>query len=408
MKGQEYIPMTHFIVNPQSRSGKGVLVWAEVEKQLKLKQNPYELHMTTCQGDAVKLARQLSNAANETGETVNIVGLGGDGTLCEVLNGLIISDKVNLGYLPTGSGNDFGRSMHYPSNILTMVERITDEPETMPIDFGTVKLGTKPFDENRFAVSCGIGYDAAVCDALLTSRVKKFFNSIHLGKLAYLVVGLMELFKMKLSNGYMVVDGKRIELSKVSFISCHIQPFEGGGFRFAPNAYAQDGLLEVCVMSGGNKFTTEFVGPLLKQTKLHCRITVHARIRRNTRKIVLHKRFNNRLTEFITHISTVMFDPKPAGKFLSRLRSTLTCITGNEGKTFNTISLREQHMAYGSAVYTTTHSHQYTLFCRHMLLYYILDYTITFFCLFLQTTKVDYIDTKIYFFCYIKQPLRFL
>lgn len=245
--------MIHFIVNPQSRSGKGEAVWAEVEKQLKLKKNAYEVHMTTCPGEAVRLAKQLSSRSSESGEHVTIVALGGDGTLCEVLNGLHLSDKVSLGYLPTGSGNDFGRSMHYPSNILTMVERITDEPETIPVDFGTVKFGNKPFDENRFAVSCGVGYDAAVCDALLNSRIKHFLNSIHLGKLSYLVVGLIELFKMKMSDGYIVVDGKRIELEKVSFISCHIQPFEGGGFRFAPNAYAQDGLLEVCVMSGGSK-----------------------------------------------------------------------------------------------------------------------------------------------------------
>lgn len=245
--------MTHFIVNPQSRSGKGALVWAEVEKQLKLKNNPYEVHMTKCQGDAVKIARALSVQATESGEPVNIVALGGDGTLCEVLNGIQISNNVSLGYLPTGSGNDFGRSMHYPSNVLTMVERITDEPETISLDFGTAKLGTKPFDENRFAVSCGIGYDAEVCDALLTSRAKKILNSIHLGKLSYLVVGLMQLLKMKLTNGYMVIDGKRIELEKVSFISCHVQPFEGGGFRFAPKAQAQDGLLEICVMSGSSR-----------------------------------------------------------------------------------------------------------------------------------------------------------
>ncbi len=254
--------MTHFIVNPQSRSGKGELVWAEVEKQLKLKKNPYEVHMTTCPGDAVKLAKKITAKASESGDPVNVVGLGGDGTLCEVLNGIHICDKVNLGYLPTGSGNDFGRSMHYPSNILTMVERITDEPETTPIDFGTVKLGTRPFDENRFAVSCGIGFDAAVCDALLTSRWKKFFNAIHLGKLTYIAVGLQELFKMKTTNGYMVMDGQRIELKKVSFISCHIHPFEGGGFRFAPKANCRDGRLELCVMSGGSKL--ELIPVLLK------------------------------------------------------------------------------------------------------------------------------------------------
>ena len=254
--------MTQFIVNPQSRSGKAVEIWADVENHLKQKNIPYELHMTKCAGDAVNLARKISTTAPQTQESINVVALGGDGTLCEVLNGLQLTDNVNLGYIPTGSGNDFGRSMHYPSNRLTMVERITDTPETTTIDFGTVKLGNSPWAENRFAVSCGIGFDAAVCDALLTSKWKQFFNAIHLGKLSYIVVGLIELCKMKTTDGYIVVDGKRIDLKKVSFISCHIQPFEGGGFRFAPKADPRDGKLELCVMSGGSKL--ELIPVLLK------------------------------------------------------------------------------------------------------------------------------------------------
>ena len=73
--------MTQFIVNPQSRSGKAVEIWADVENHLKQKNIPYELHMTKCAGDAVNLARKISTTAPQTQESINVVALGGDGTL---------------------------------------------------------------------------------------------------------------------------------------------------------------------------------------------------------------------------------------------------------------------------------------------------------------------------------------
>lgn len=245
--------MTHFIVNPQSRSGKGILIWEEIEKQLIQKKVPYKLHMTKCPGDAIKLARKVTTEAAAKGETVNVVGLGGDGTLCEVVNGVELSDRVRVGYIPTGSGNDFGRSMHYPSKVLTMVERITDEPETEQVDFGVMTLTNEPYRRHRFAVSCGIGYDAAVCDNLLYTKWKKILNSVHLGKLTYILIGIKQLIKMKSVDGYLEMDGRRIELKKVAFISCHVQPYEGGGFKFAPKADCRDGKLELCVVAGGSR-----------------------------------------------------------------------------------------------------------------------------------------------------------
>ena len=45
----------------------------------------------------------------------------------------------------------------------------------------------------RFAISCGIGFDAAVCHEINRSPLKKFMNRIHLGKFAYLLIGLKQL-----------------------------------------------------------------------------------------------------------------------------------------------------------------------------------------------------------------------
>lgn len=56
------------------------------------------------------------------------------------------------------------------------------------------------------------------------------------------------------SRGYIVLDGvKRVEFNNILFISCHIQPSEGGGFVFAPKADGKDGLMNICVVSHSNR-----------------------------------------------------------------------------------------------------------------------------------------------------------
>ena len=55
-------------------------------------------------------------------------------------------------------------------------------------------------------------------------------------------------------KGYIILDGvKKVEFNHIAFISCHIQPFEGGGFKLAPRANCSDGKLSVCVVSHAAK-----------------------------------------------------------------------------------------------------------------------------------------------------------
>ena len=60
--------------------------------------------------------------------------------------------------------------------------------------------------------------------------------------------------RLKQHRGYIVLDGvKRVEFNNILFISCHIQPSEGGGFVFAPKADGKDGLMNICVVSHSNR-----------------------------------------------------------------------------------------------------------------------------------------------------------
>lgn len=78
----------------------------------------------------------------------------------------------------------------------------------------------------------------------------------HMGfrRLSYLLLGIGQFFKCRSSRGYIVLDGvKRVEFNNILFISCHIQPSEGGGFVFAPKADGKDGLMNICVVSHSNR-----------------------------------------------------------------------------------------------------------------------------------------------------------
>ena len=105
--------MYSFIVNPNSRSGEGRNVWNRLRSIMESQGISYQYFLTEYVGHATVLARRIS-AAGTPEDPVTLVTVGGDGTIYEVLTGIIDLSSVVFGFIPVGSGNDFCRSMGLP------------------------------------------------------------------------------------------------------------------------------------------------------------------------------------------------------------------------------------------------------------------------------------------------------
>lgn len=236
--------MYHFIVNPTARSGLGNRVWEETEEILQRKELPYEVHFTRYQTHAARIAQKIT----ADGQEHTLIVLGGDGTVNEVLNGIQDLSLTTLGYIPIGSSNDFARGLHLPKDPSQALNRILDPRSAKPIRVGCIRFGTK---ERRFAVSAGIGFDAAVCHQVMVSPLKKFLNWLHLGKLTYAGVALRLLLLMSPGRMRVILDGKPLTpLTKIYFAAAMNLPCEGGGFRFCPKADCRDDKLDIILVSG--------------------------------------------------------------------------------------------------------------------------------------------------------------
>ena len=240
--------MYYFIVNVRASSGKGRKVWQQVEPELRKRQVSYEAILTTHKGHARKVTRELTSR----GEACKIVVLGGDGTLNEVVNGIVDFSCVTLGYIPAGSGNDFARGMKIPQNPIAALERVLIPSRVMEMDVAVLTRNHKKW---RFAVSCGKGFDAAVCHQTMVSRLKPFLNKIKMGKLVYVMVALQRLYADQPKRVTMIRDGGEPEIfDHTYFVAVMNVPFEGGGFEFCPKADCTDGLLDIIVASDISKW----------------------------------------------------------------------------------------------------------------------------------------------------------
>ena len=100
------------IVNNGAGTGQAHKVWNETQRLLRGYKIKYVAHMTKYRGHATKLAEKISSMKGDA--PVYLLVVGGDGTINEVLNGITDFDRVRLGVIPTGSGNDFGRNLKLP------------------------------------------------------------------------------------------------------------------------------------------------------------------------------------------------------------------------------------------------------------------------------------------------------
>lgn len=255
--------MLHFIVNRNSRSGNGTAVWEQVAEYLKKHRIEYRMYPTKYHGHAEKLARKICQLQEED---IRLVAVGGDGTINEVVNGMVNFQKVRFGVIPTGSGNDFARGLELKGMPVDHIRRIVESTGDFRIDLGQV-VWNGCESPRKFAISAGIGMDAIVCERAETSRLKKILNKIHLGKLTYVLITIHTLFSMETGLAKCEIDGVHKEYPNFIFAAAMNFRAEGGGVPMAPKADSQDGKLSVCHCYSIPKAKTFFLLPVLVLAK---------------------------------------------------------------------------------------------------------------------------------------------
>ncbi len=242
--------MLQFIVNPGSRSGTGIKIWEEVEDMLQDRNIPYECHMSRGPGDTARLALDIY----QTRRPCTLVAVGGDGSINEILSALPSFEDILFAYIPTGSGNDFARGLGLPKKPADCIRMILESTGRKTIRIGQA-VSADSGASRSFAVSSGMGFDAAICNISVSSRAKRILNAVHLGRLVYPLGFLRLLRSLRSMTLELTPDGAPAPsvYPHTWFAVTMNLPYEGGGFKFCPNASAEDDLLDVLVVNPASK-----------------------------------------------------------------------------------------------------------------------------------------------------------
>ncbi|MDU6765905.1 MAG: diacylglycerol kinase family protein [Gemella haemolysans] len=213
--------MIEIIVN--SRSKKSLNELNKIERVLQGKKLPYRVLRTSKKTNAKDLMNEIHGA--------ELIVIGGDGTINEVINNYHEKEIIYLAY---GSGNDLARSIEFKKDI--EISRLLESKRFIEYDVGVV-------NDRKFCSGFDIGFNADIIKRANGSKLKKY-----LGKYIYLLQGVIGILMLKKYKAKISWDSGEITTDKLYLLNAMIQPYEGGGIKFAPNATGQDGKLHIMIM----------------------------------------------------------------------------------------------------------------------------------------------------------------
>lgn len=203
-----------------------------------------EIHFSEYPHHAIELVKQL---IEETGH-MQLIAVGGDGTLNEVVNGIfqqqrIKPEEITLGLITIGTGNDWGRMYKMPRSYKKQV-KILKKGHALLQDVGKVKYLHDTEENSRYFVNiAGMGFDALV--AKKTNILKEKGSGGPLSYLYSLVTGLFQFHPVHLD---IENEDKTLFSGKIFSISIGICSYNGGGMKQLPNAIPNDGLFDVTII----------------------------------------------------------------------------------------------------------------------------------------------------------------
>lgn len=230
-------PPVHIILNPRSGRGTGQRLRPEIERELARHGLDFTIEETTASGHAVDLARAAALRGLRT-----VVAAGGDGTIHEVVNGLLQARTEGarttpaLGVIPIGTGNDFVKSVNGGTD---------RERAYQVLAYGAIRH----FDLGRISWTGGSEYFMnGVGTGIDVEVVRQITRLPRLpGVVSYLVGLFRALLHFRPLPLRMRINGEELE-QKVMIVAVGNGFCLGGGFRLFPDALPDDGHLDICIV----------------------------------------------------------------------------------------------------------------------------------------------------------------
>lgn len=221
---------TLFIINPNADMGHAWQTAGELRK-LAEEYGGADWVGTVYPRHATELARQAVEQGYET-----VVACGGDGTVHEVVNGLMTVPRAvrpRLGVAPKGSGNDFAHAVGVSSDPAQAIRQIfSGAPKCVDIGWAQDGSGRQEYWMNAL----GIGFDTLVTLRLRSFRPLRGFAAYLTAVLCAIVVD------HKPVQVRAVTDNESFQQDLLMFVLCN-GPREGGGFNVQPDARLDDGVM---------------------------------------------------------------------------------------------------------------------------------------------------------------------
>lgn len=221
------------IFNPNAGRGRGHKRVQEVQSALDAAGLDYESVISEDRGHAIELAHRAVLSGRHL-----VVAAGGDGTINEVVNGLMLAAEegaamARLGIMPIGSGNDFAGSLGIPLDLQQAAGKIK-QGQLRAVDIGQVN--GRYFDNN-----VGLGFEAMI-------NIEAHKMTWLRGQLLYLTAVFRAMASFPFPNVNIDLDGRQIKDKSILMISVGNNPRIGGGFPVTPDAVPDDGEMDICIV----------------------------------------------------------------------------------------------------------------------------------------------------------------
>lgn len=226
---------------------KGLKHWQAIEKMLYELDVPFTSRLTDQKGHAISITQEAIADGYR-----KILAVGGDGTINEVVNGILGQNQVPskdivVCMASIGTGNDWIKTMGIPAKYLDAARLLKTGTQLKTIDAGSVTYFEGTEQKQRYFVNvAGMAYDAFV-----TKDANE--NALFKGKLQYIISVVKGLYSYKSTRVKVEADDRMVQ-DTTFCLNVGICKFAGGGMMIVPEAVPDDGKFHVTMIKDLSRF----------------------------------------------------------------------------------------------------------------------------------------------------------